>query len=86
MGWILLRLLILLITLYLFVCSLSFLSTAFRLVGGITAGQVLNRHTLLTNPVAALMIGVLVTVLVQSSSTSTSIVVAMVGSGISEYT
>ena len=34
---------------------------------------------LLTNPVAGLMIGVLVTVLVQSSSTSTSIVITMVG-------
>ena len=35
---------------------------------------------LLSNPVAGLMIGVLVTVLVQSSSTSTSIVITMVGS------
>lgn len=35
----------------------------------------------MTNPVAGLMIGVLVTVLVQSSSTSTSIVVSMVGAG-----
>jgi Na+/phosphate symporter len=33
------------------------------------------------NPVVGLMIGILVTVLVQSSSTSTSIVVAMVASG-----
>ena len=32
------------------------------------------------NPVAGLVIGILVTVIVQSSSTSTSIVVAMVGS------
>ena len=33
------------------------------------------------NPVVGLMIGILVTVLVQSSSTSTSIVVSMVGAG-----
>lgn len=33
------------------------------------------------NPVVGLMIGILVTVLVQSSSTSTSIVVSMVASG-----
>ena len=33
------------------------------------------------NPVAGLVIGILVTVVVQSSSTSTSIVVSMVGLG-----
>lgn len=33
------------------------------------------------NPVVGLMIGILVTVLVQSSSTSTSIIVSMVGAG-----
>lgn len=36
---------------------------------------------MLSNPVAGLVIGVLVTVLVQSSSTSSSIVVSMVSSG-----
>ena len=34
-----------------------------------------------TNPVVGLMMGCLVTVLVQSSSTSTSIIVSMVASG-----
>ena len=47
---------------------------------GKTAGRVFAESELLTNPVAGLMIGVLVTVLVQSSSTSTSIVITMVGS------
>ncbi|KAJ8028936.1 Sodium-dependent phosphate transport protein 2A [Holothuria leucospilota] len=83
-AWFILRILILLAALYFFVCALSFLSAAFRLVGGVTAGKVLNNHAILSNPIAGLMIGVLVTVLVQSSSTSTSIVVAMVGSGIIE--
>lgn len=68
--------------LYLFVCSLDFLSSAFRLLGGEAAGKVFQQSDIMTNPVAGLMIGVLVTVLVQSSSTSTSIVVSMVGSGI----
>ena len=48
------------------------------------AGDVLNDHFLLSNPVCGLMIGVLVTVLVQSSSTSTSIVVTMVSADISK--
>ena len=69
--------------LYLFICSLSFLSSAFRLLGGRAAGRAFSENEILSNPIAGLMIGVLVTVLVQSSSTSTSIVVAMVaGDGV----
>ncbi|KAK6999062.1 sodium-dependent phosphate transport protein 2B, partial [Biomphalaria glabrata] len=68
--------------LYMFICSLDFLSSAFRLLGGEAAGRVFQQSDILTNPITGLMIGVLVTVLVQSSSTSTSIVVSMVGSGI----
>ena len=67
--------------LYLFICSLSFLSSAFRLLGGKTAGEVFTETSVLANPVAGVVIGLLATVLVQSSSTSTSIVVAMVSSG-----
>ncbi|CAG2116977.1 unnamed protein product, partial [Medioppia subpectinata] len=70
----------LLVLLYFFICSLDFLSSAFRLVGSRAAGRIISDSDLLKNPVVGLMIGVLVTVLVQSSSTSTSIVVTMVGS------
>ncbi|XP_064594419.1 sodium-dependent phosphate transport protein 2B-like isoform X2 [Liolophura sinensis] len=68
--------------LFFFICSLGLLSSAFRLLGGKTAGNALSDNELMRNPVAGLMIGVLATVLVQSSSTSTSIVVTMVASGI----
>ena len=68
--------------LYIFICSLGFLSSSFRLLGGKAAGRFISNSELLQNPVVGLMIGVLVTVLVQSSSTSTSIVVTMVGSEI----
>ncbi|XP_069119831.1 sodium-dependent phosphate transport protein 2A-like isoform X2 [Argopecten irradians] len=74
----------LLTLLYLFICSLGFLSSAFRLLGGKTAGSVFSESELLQNPVTGLMIGILATVLVQSSSTSSSIVVTMVASGILE--
>ncbi|KAF0305065.1 Sodium-dependent phosphate transport protein 2B [Amphibalanus amphitrite] len=70
--------------LYLFICSLDFLSQAFRLIGGRSASQVFASSELLTNPVVGLMMGCLVTVLVQSSSTSTSIIVSMVASGLLE--
>ena len=66
---------------YLFICSLTFLSSAFRLLGGKTAGEVFSSNSLLVNPLAALVIGILVTVVFQSSSTTTSIIVAMVSSG-----
>ncbi|KAM8875481.1 sodium-dependent phosphate transport protein 2B-like [Spinachia spinachia] len=68
--------------LYLFICSLDVLSSAFQLVGGKAAGDIFQDNVILSNPVAGLVIGVLVTVLVQSSSTSSSIVVSMVSSGL----
>uniref|UniRef100_A0A914XIM3 Sodium-dependent phosphate transport protein 2B n=1 Tax=Plectus sambesii TaxID=2011161 RepID=A0A914XIM3_9BILA len=66
--------------LYLFICSLGLLSDSFQLVGGKAAGAVFSDSKLLRNPIAGLMIGVLGTVLLQSSSTSTSIVVGLVAS------
>ncbi|KAK2505155.1 hypothetical protein MC885_004199, partial [Smutsia gigantea] len=64
--------------LYLFICSLDILSSAFQLLGGQVTGDIFKDNVVLSNPVAGLVIGVLVTVLVQSSSTSSSIVVSMV--------
>uniref|UniRef100_A0A4W5MHX6 Sodium-dependent phosphate transport protein 2B n=1 Tax=Hucho hucho TaxID=62062 RepID=A0A4W5MHX6_9TELE len=51
---------------------------------GKAAGDIFQDNAVLSNPVAGLVIGVLVTVLVQSSSTSSSIVVSMVSSGLLE--
>lgn len=47
---------------------------------GKAAGDIFKDDSVLSNPVAGLVIGVLVTVMVQSSSTSSSIVVSMVSS------
>ncbi|KAI0984140.1 hypothetical protein GJ496_007301 [Pomphorhynchus laevis] len=77
-----LRLLSLLPILYFFVCSLDLLTSGFQLLAGKTAGNLFAQNTILQNPIAGLMIGVLVTVLVQSSSTTTSIIVSMVSAGI----
>ncbi|MBZ3875178.1 Sodium-dependent phosphate transport protein 2B [Sciurus carolinensis] len=68
--------------LYLFVCSLDVLSSTFQLVGGKVAGQFFNNNSIMSNPLAGLMIGVLVTVMVQSSRTSSSIIVSMVASSL----
>ncbi|KAI5626789.1 sodium-dependent phosphate transport protein 2A, partial [Silurus asotus] len=70
--------------LYCFVCSLDTLSSAFQLAGGKVAGNIFQDNAILSNPVAGLVVGILVTVLVQSSSTSTSIIVSLVSSGLLE--
>jgi len=75
------RLMSLLTCLYFFICSLSFLSDSFRILGGRNIGALFSDSDLLKNPVVGVMIGVLVTVLVQSSSTSTSIIVGLVSAG-----
>ncbi|XP_051559290.1 solute carrier family 34 member 2a [Myxocyprinus asiaticus] len=76
------RLILLVGLLYMFVCSLDILSSAFQLVGGKAAGDIFQENKVLSNPLAGLVIGMLVTLLVQSSSTSSSIVVSMVSSGL----
>ncbi|XP_026214253.1 sodium-dependent phosphate transport protein 2A [Anabas testudineus] len=75
---------LLFILLFLFVCSLDTLSSAFQLAGGKVAGDIFQDNAVLSNPVAGLVVGILVTVLVQSSSTSTSIIVSLVASGLLE--
>ncbi|XP_042231637.1 sodium-dependent phosphate transport protein 2A-like isoform X2 [Homarus americanus] len=77
-GVVCLKLVSLVTLLYLFICSLKLLASSFRLLGGRTASAVFQQSQLLSNPVVGLMMGVLVTVLVQSSSTSSSIIVSMV--------
>ena len=47
---------------------------------GKITGKAFSEGTILSNPIAGLMLGLLATVIVQSSSTSTSIVVSMVSS------
>jgi len=70
------------ISLYCFICSFTFLSDSFRLIGGKNIGAFFANSELLKNPVLGVMIGVLVTVLVQSSSTSSSIIVGLVAADV----
>merc|ERR1712038_443366 len=76
------KLLLILASLYFFICSLSFLSDSFRLIGGKNLGAFFADSTVLNNPVVGVMIGVLVTVLVQSSSNSTTIIVGLVATDV----
>merc|ERR1719453_2038816 len=72
------KVLVIVASLYAFICSLSFLADGFRLVAGRQAGEIFQNSEIFNNPIAGMLVGVLVTVLVQSSSTSTSIVITMV--------
>jgi solute carrier family 34 (sodium-dependent phosphate cotransporter) len=66
------------VSLYLFIVGVSGMGEAFKLFGRDFAEQVLG---LTAHPVRGLFLGILATSLVQSSSTSTSIIVGMVAGG-----
>ena len=65
-------------SIYFFLMGLDMMGSSFLVLGGKGAGDL---FTIVDNPVTGLMVGILATVLVQSSSTSTSIVVGLVGAG-----
>ncbi len=65
--------------LYLFLVSIGLMGKAFK---GFGAGFAENLIGTTSNPFIGLFIGILATSLIQSSSTTTSIVVGMVGSGV----
>lgn len=62
--------------LYFFLFGLDMLGNGAKVLTGCTSGNILKEEQ---NPIAGLMIGILATVLLQSSSTTTSIVVSLVG-------
>lgn len=63
------------VALYFFLFGLDMLGSGAKVLTGCTSGNLLSKDL---NPIAGLMIGILVTVLLQSSSTTTSIIVALV--------
>ena len=62
--------------LWVFLLTLGVMGTGFKLLGGKDSAKMFD---VADNPISALMIGILATVLVQSSSTTTSIMVSLVG-------
>jgi len=67
------------VALYFFLFGLAVMGDSFKALSGKGAGALMGG---VSNPVAGLMVGIVVTVLLQSSSTTTSIVTSMVGAGI----
>lgn len=72
------RWVVVLVALYMLVCGVNLMSRGFRLMGDDTAHQLFS---FASNPFVGLSVGVLATVLVQSSSTTTAITVTAVGTG-----
>jgi sodium-dependent phosphate cotransporter len=68
--------LLVLYCLWVFLLTLGVMGTGFKLLGGKSSAKMFD---VADNPISALMIGILATVLVQSSSTTTSIIVSLVG-------
>lgn len=66
------------VCLYFFIFALELLGTGAKVLTGCVAGALFGDNT---NPVASLIVGMLATVLLQSSSTVTSIIVSLVGAG-----
>ncbi|CDW52078.1 sodium dependent phosphate transporter [Trichuris trichiura] len=69
------------VCLYFFICSLDLMTDGFKLLGGHAIADAFRSNTILKSPIAILMIGIVVTAILQSSSTVTSIAVVMVGAG-----
>ncbi|MCA9320912.1 MAG: hypothetical protein KDB53_09265, partial [Planctomycetes bacterium] len=73
-----LKILVLLGLLYAFLCAIQVMGASFKIMGG---DQAKGLFSGLTSPFAGLSVGILATVLVQSSSMTTSLVVTAVGAG-----
>ncbi len=73
------RLLITLALVYLFILAITLLGEAFKLAGKGVAESIFRATA---SPVAGLLIGLLTTSIIQSSSTTTSLIVGLVGSGV----
>lgn len=77
-GTVVLKLLTLFFLVYLFILSITLLGSAFKLFGKEFAEAIFQATA---NPVVGLMIGILATAVIQSSSTTTSIIVGLVATG-----
>jgi solute carrier family 34 (sodium-dependent phosphate cotransporter) len=72
------KIILILLTVYLFLVSIDLMSTSLKFLGTGAAESILQATS---NPFVSFFIGLLMTAMIQSSSTSTSMVVAAVASG-----
>ncbi|KAI6174162.1 hypothetical protein M3Y98_01159900 [Aphelenchoides besseyi] len=75
---IVLKLFILLIIIFGFICTLGLLADAFKLIGGRGLGNLIKHSPLLMNPISATIIGMIASLILQSSSTLISVLIGMI--------
>eukprot|EP00081_Caenorhabditis_elegans_P025429 NP_508581.2 Uncharacterized protein CELE_ZK563.2 [Caenorhabditis elegans] len=69
---------LILLVLFIYVCSLANMSTAFGLLGSRGLGKAIQESPLINDPISAVVVGMLATVVLQSATTTTNILVTMV--------
>ena len=74
-----LKILLVIALLYIFLIGIKFTGTSFKLFGKDFAEQLISLYS---NPFCGLFTGILVTSIIQSSSTTTSLIVGLAGSGV----
>ena len=77
-----LKILLIIGLLYLFILSITLLGSSFKLFGKDFVQTIFGATS---NPLVGLMIGILATAVLQSSSTTTSIIIGLVGSGVISF-
>ncbi|KAI6238208.1 hypothetical protein M3Y99_00719700 [Aphelenchoides fujianensis] len=73
-----LKVLLLLFFIFGFICTLSLLGVAFKLIGGKGLGSAIKHSGFLHNPIAASIVGMVISMLLQNTTTFMSVLVSMV--------
>ncbi|CAI5455217.1 unnamed protein product [Caenorhabditis angaria] len=69
---------LILLVLFIYVCCLSNMSTAFGLLASRGLGKAIQESPLINDPISAVVVGMIATVVLQSATTTTNILVTMV--------
>lgn len=80
--WIILKVIGVFVVIFAFICSLALLTDAFKLIGGQGIGRAVRNNRFIQNPISASIIGMVITIILQSSSTLVGLLVAMIAGGI----
>ncbi|GMR60966.1 hypothetical protein PMAYCL1PPCAC_31161, partial [Pristionchus mayeri] len=72
------KIMAILAVIFLYLCTLSTLATAFTLLSSRGLGKYIRDSSLIRDPASALIVGMLITVVLQSSTTFTNVLVSMV--------
>ncbi|KAH7714787.1 hypothetical protein AAVH_17847 [Aphelenchoides avenae] len=79
--WIILKVIGVFVVIFAFICSLALLTDAFKLIGGQGIGRAVRNNRFIQNPISASIIGMVITIILQSSSTLVGLLVAMIAGG-----